>query len=224
MECKIIKSDLQDKHVKDEAGKTYQIYISNYNEQKKQFNYVCDLLKDVKGDITLKKDKESWYMYILEVKYKDHVFNVGQDWKKKLGCRHKESFKCYNCSIYNEERKKFIEENKPNKYTFYKLTTKKLIGLFDYKIKLFKLLKRLATEKEKTHMKIFNEDMKKLKFIAKNLKTDIKETADKKSRLVWLYTPFGRLETSYEKHSKQTKHSYDIEKHIEYINKIKKEA
>lgn len=222
MKCKIIKSDLHDKHVKDEAGKSYQIYTSNYNEQIKQFNYLCDLLKDVKGDITLKKDSDSWYTYILEVKYKDHVFKIGSDWKNKLRCRHEEIFKYHNHSIYNEERKKFIENNEPNTYTFYKLTTKKLIGVFDYEIKLFKLLKRLSGEKEKTHKKIFNEDIKNLKFIAKVLNTDVRETEDNTSKTVCLYTPFGRLETTYEKYSKQTKHSYEIEKHIEYINKIKR--
>lgn len=224
MKCKIIKSELHAKHVKDEAGKSYQIYTSNYTEQMKQFNYICDLLKDVKGDITLKKDKDSWYMYDLEVKYKDFVFKIGSDWKNKLGCRHEEIFKYQNHSIYNEERKKFIEENEPSRYTFYKLTTKKLIGVFDYRIKLFKLLKKLSGEKEETHTKIFNEDIKNLKFIAKHLKTEVKETEDNTSRSVYLYTPFGRIETIYEKYSKQTKHSYEIEKHIEYIKKIKQGA
>jgi len=222
MKCKIIKSELHDKHVKDEAGKSYKIYTDNYNSQLKQFNYICDLLKDVKGSVTLKKDKDSWYTYDLEVKYKDHIFSIKEDWKKKLACYHKESFTYWNHSVNNEERRKFEKENKPNKYTFYKLTTKKLIGLFDYNISLFKLLKRLAAEKEKAHTKIFNKDVKDLKFIAKHLNTNVKESKNNRSRSFWLYTPFGRLETSYDGYSKATKHSYEIEKHIEYINKIKK--
>ena len=89
----------------------------------------------------------------------------------------------------------------------------------DYYIELIKLCERLTNEKEKTHLHIYNEDVENLNFIAKHLGTKPKEYEKNGTKETYLYTPLGRLSTAYSDYDKQTKHDYDIDKHIEYINK-----
>ena len=220
MNTEIILSPLHKKHLADEEGKSYQVYTSHFKRTQMRYNYLKDLLKDVKGTLKVIKSKESWYEYDILLEYKDHLFSIGEDWKNKLSIHNRDICQYSSYSIHNPERKTFEKENKPLRYTFFKLTTKKLLSVLEYKIKLLELLKRLANEKESTHKEIYEKDVIKLKTIAKALKTNIKEFKDSRTEQTYLYTPFGRIQTTFNYNSKTTSHDYDIDKHLEYINLV----
>ena len=204
-----------------EIGKSYKIYTDHFSEITKDFNFIDDLLKDINGKITLKKVNDSWFNYHIEIIYKDHIFEVGRDWKNKLQIHFKELYKYYNSTIYNKEKEEFIKNNKPLNYTFYKLTTKKLIQVLDYKIKLLKLLKKLDHKKENNSLKTYEEYKKKLEFIAKTFKKELKFREDNHGKNHFLYAPFGLIQVTYEYTTKNVKFDYNIDTYIDMIKTIK---
>ena len=219
-----VKTILRDKHkdlLKQEEGKTYKIYTEHFNTKQKELTFLKDLLKDIEGELILKPINDSWYDYTIELIYMGQIFSIGQDWKHKLQIHSKELYKYHQSTVYAEEKKEFIKKNKPLNYTFFKLTTKKLLGVLDYYIKLIALLKRLDSNKEKENHKIYNEYKEKIDFIAEALKLKPKEYKTDHDIQYYIYTPLERLEVSYNNYDKQTRHSYNISKYIDMIKTIK---
>jgi len=221
MNTQIKLSSLHNKHITEEKDKDYQVYTSHYNKTLKRLSLLEDILKGVTGNIIVNKSKQSWYEYEILVEYKGYIFNIGEDWKGKLTVYNKEIGKYSSYSIYNKERKTFEKDKKPNRYTFSKLTTKKLLQVFNYKIAYLKILKDLADNKEQTHKEIYNTDISKLTRISKALNINLQEYETINEIQTYLNTPLGRLHTTYNKYHKTTSHSYDIDKHIEYIIKVR---
>lgn len=220
---------LREKHkvcLEEEANKTYKTYTEYWNESLKQFEYLKDLLKDIKGKITLKPKNDSWLNYTIEIQYKNHIFDIGSDYKGKLQIWFKELYPYQQSTVYSREKEEYIKNNKPLSYTFFKLTSKKLLEVFEYYIKLLSFTQNLDSNKEKTNLSKYEEYKEKLSFIAKNLKVKMEEIPISKygnDKEVYIDTPIERLEVGYNFNSKDIKVSYNIEKYIEMINKIKED-
>lgn len=223
MDAEIIYNDKHKEFMEREKIELNKIYSENLDKQTLSFYFISGLLKTVPGSIKLKPDiNNSWYNYKLEVTYKDHVFNLGVDYKGKLNIWSTELYRFHDSTIYNDIIDQYKKENKPLSFTFFKLTTKKLLSVFEYYIKLIDLSKDQSNIKEIKNLKTYEDKKELISFIADALNLGVKETIKEGNyKEFFCYAPFGLIEVKYEFNRKDINFSYEIDKYIEIINKVK---
>jgi hypothetical protein len=222
MNTEIILREKHNEKIQEEKEQTYKAYTEYYNEALGIFNKLDELLKDVQGKIVLSPDNKSWLSQRVTVEYKNLLFEVGKNYKGKLQVYSKELYKYQSSTIYDKTKLEFIEKNKPLNYTFDKVTSKKLLEVFEYYIKLLELTRVLTEDKEKTNLGIYEEYKKQYIFLANTLKLDINEKQDNNSKWIILYCPFGSVKLEYFFNDKRiSTDSYTVEKYLEMIKKIK---
>lgn len=221
MKKNIIYRENHKQKINEELNENYKIFTDHFNKKIKQLDFLYDLLKDIEGSITLKGDhNHSWYEYKIIINYRNHNFIITEDYKNKINIFLNDIYKYNQPLIYNQELKTWKEENKPLNYTFWKLTTKKLIQLLDYKINLLLKITSLYRTKENTNNKVFNKNYEILLKISKYLQTPIKHRHTDNINEYWINTPFGYLTIKKDKQTLTNEGSYEIKKHLEYINMI----
>ena len=173
-ENKYIK--LRDNHeelLKKEEDKNYKIYTTHFKETTKKFNFLCELIKNQNIKISFLPSMNGWYDYEIVIKYKNVEIVISEDYNGKIKTYFKKNLNI-SYDIKTEVYKK-LEKNKPLNYTFFKLTTKKLLKILEHDVELYNSFISADSEYEKNFQIKKNDVINKYKQIAKILKCEIKK-------------------------------------------------
>jgi hypothetical protein len=222
MKTEIIYKEKHNELIDKEKNENYAPYTEYFNKNMKQFNYLSEILKDIKCKLIIQPSKDSWCNYRITLEYKNQIFTIKEDRKQKLSVYIPKLWQYENKLTYNQEYKEYKEKHKPLKYTFYKLTTKKLIEVLNYYLNVLMVAEELTKEKQNNNETKYNEYIEKINFIAKHLKIEVKKLNDDTSKQIYIYTPLERLEVIFSYHDLNLKYSYNIDKYVEMIKTILK--
>ena len=184
-------TDLLDNEIPD----TYKIYTQHFEKTITESEFLNTLLKDVEGTITVRANDNSWFDHDITVEYKGHTFDVKKTYKGIFNAHDYSMNRTiakipYN-SLYGVEPLK--------KYTFDKLTTAKVLRVFDYEIAYYEWAKIQSLVNIDINLNRVNHGVAMLNRISEAIQTEVKHKGDAYLEEYSVYTPFGVALVTHDK-------------------------
>lgn len=217
-----ITINTRDNHKTLLADKSDSIYREYYNKAVKEAEYIHSLLKDIEGSVSVEPDTGSWCGETVYLNYKGYQFTVQEDFRAKLFC-HVVGGRNYMNIISDYIMEEYNETEIPN-YTFYKLTSKKLLSVLDERVRKYKWMEVKANEIEYNSKQKLVEGLELLKRVSVYMGKDIQthDTVSKSNSITHsILTPFGFAQVVYNDNEKSTEINTNLRNIIEFLDMAK---
>jgi len=214
MRITINKRDNHDSLYRGENN-TLVTYKEYFDKAVKEAKHLSVLLNTIECEIQVTPDNCSWCGQEVTVEYKGYTFNVHEDYHKKIFAH------AYSENKYRQIVKEDYEGKHLPNYTFYKLTTKKLLSLLDERVKEYEWLHSKANETENTNKIEFDKACADMKRIADAIGDTVKVSETDRHTTHSLMTPTGWYNVSYDSYNKSVSDDYNMRKLIEFMDMLK---